>query len=82
MPPAHAYAENATPPHGLHNFTFLLVSSGDFPVFSHTHHIVIRSEGFSHLQWQTLTFPPLQLTLREAVLVLVRNIDAPTCVVK
>lgn len=71
--------EGATPSPKLLDFTFLLISAGDFPLFNATHHIVGWSQGFSHLSLDWGTWPPLQIALREAVLVLVRNSHAPTC---
>lgn len=67
------------PVHKLMAFTFLLVSAGDFPLFNSTHRIVARSEGFSHLSLDWTAFPPLKIVLREAVLVLVRNLDVQKC---
>ena len=70
---------DATPSPTLLDFTFLLVSAGDFPLFNKTHSIVGRSNGFSRLSLDWNRFPPIQITLREAILVLVRNVDATTC---
>lgn len=70
---------DATPSPTLLDFTFLLVSAGDFAMFNKTHSIVGRSYGFSRLSLDWSGFPPVQITLREAILVLVRNVDAPTC---
>ncbi len=68
-----------TPSHKLLNFTFLLISAGDFPLFNGTHHIVGRSEGYSGLSVHWSVWPALKITLREAVLILVRNVDLQTC---
>lgn len=67
------------PEHKLMDFTFLLISAGDFPQFNSTHLIVARSEGFSHLSLDWRAFPPLKIVLREAILVLMRKMDAWTC---
>ena len=75
MPPTH----ETTPPPELLDFTFLLISAGDFPLFNSTHHVVARSEGFSRLALNWRAFPPLQISLREAILVLVSNRHASTC---
>lgn len=69
----------ATPSPALLDFTFLVVSAADFALFNETHSIVGRGDGFSHLTLDWSGFPPIQITLREAILVLVRNVDAPTC---
>lgn len=79
MPAAYTDRENATASPKLLDFTFLLISVSDFPLFSKTHQIVGRSEGFSHLSLDWGAFPPLKINLRGAVLVLVRNRDAQTC---
>lgn len=79
IPPADASLKSATPSPKLLDFTFLLISAGDFPLFTDTHHIVGRSEGFSHLSLDLGAFPPLQIAVKEAVLVLVRNSHASTC---
>lgn len=71
--------EDLAPEHELMDFTFLLVSAGDFPLFNSTHLVVARSEGFSHLSLDWRAFPPLKIVLREAVLVLMRKMDARTC---
>ena len=68
-----------TPEHKLMGFTFLLVSAGDFPLFNHTHLVVDRSEGFSRFSLDWGEFPPLKIVLREAVLVLMRRMDAQRC---
>jgi hypothetical protein len=68
-----------TPHHQLMDFTFLLISAGDSPLFNGSHVVVARSEGFSHLSLDWREFPPLKIVLREAVLVLMRKRDARTC---
>ncbi len=68
-----------TPPEKLLGFTFLLISAGDFPIFSSTHSIVERSEGFQGLSLNWRDFPPVKITLGEAIYVLVRNTDLNTC---
>ena len=62
----------------LLQFTFLLISSGDFPLFRGSHRIISKIEGFSHLLIDWRMFPPLKIVLREAVFVVVRNITT-TC---
>lgn len=83
MPPrplSEAPPGSATPPSPrLMEYTFLLISAGDFPLFSATHSVVGRSEGFSRLGLDWGALPPLQITLRQAVLTLVRNTDASSC---
>ena len=68
-----------TPDHQLMDFTFLLISAGDFSLFNSSHFVVSRSEGFSHLSLNWRDVPPLKIVLREAVLVLMRNMDVQTC---
>lgn len=70
---------DTTPPEELLEFTFLLISAGDFPLFSSTHSIVERSEGFQGFSLNWRGIPPLKITLGEAIYVLVRNADLSTC---
>ena len=73
-------SNNQTTPHQkLQQFTFLLISAGDFPLFSSTHSIVERSEGFQGLSISLRDFPPVKIALGEAIYVLVRNTDLSTC---
>lgn len=77
---AAAAANEATPSPALQDFTFLLISAGEFPLFKDTHRVVKKVEGFSHLILEHWRLPPVKMALREKILILVRNIDASTCV--
>ena len=72
-------AGETTPSEKLLEFTFLLISARDFPLFSSTHSIVERSEGFQRLSLNWREFPPLKIALGEVIYVLVRNADLSTC---
>ena len=75
---SNSIGEETTPSPELLQFTFLLISAGDFPFFKDTHHVIEKSEGFSQLSLSWREFPPIKIVLREAVFVLIRNRDA-TC---
>ena len=85
MPPAHTTTSThevtppSPPPPELLQFTYLLISAGDFPLVKDSHVIISRSEGFSRLSLDWSSLPPLKIILREAVLVVARN-NSASCV--
>ena len=59
----------------MSSFTFLLISAPDHAYYEETHDVLLSVEGFSGLSIDRNQFPPVKITLREQILVLVRRAD-------
>lgn len=57
------------------SFTFLLISADEHSHYKHTHEVLAAVEGFAGLFVNFNHIPPIKLTLREKILVLVRKLD-------
>ena len=59
----------------MSSFTFLLISTSDHAHYEGTHDVLLSVEGFSGLSINRNQFPPVKITLREQILVLVHMAD-------